>query len=305
MDKNTIMKNKTDMIKNRYKIAILDSIDISTLSIHIPLAVNKNNIYIADRGNIEYNIFSRANVLSFDLNSKKSDLLINSIKLQLSGVNSCSLLSICYVSALDCILYPETDSTGKTIIKKFNVKKKITVNFSKINNENYLYIYSIKNIDDYIFITDYCTHTIIKFSLEGDLLQKIVFKKHFEFPVDVEKWDNDNLVIFFTQEDGRIHRQIYSNMKTLKDTHFVIWNHTSNTYKSVKSDFEMNAGASAMVGNEGNFFISDGENLTKLDHSLKVIFRMNIIREIEKYFNFKKIDDGSAKYNRLYLHENK
>jgi len=276
------IKEKVKKIKNTYKLECLEVKDLNCISNFIPFTTSEESLFFVDRGSRIGDSYPQGKIIGIDLGG------IECKKNILSNIEHFLLIPLCYIKEEKALIYTEKAGEKKTQLKKISIETlKDEKLFSTGLVEHFLYPISIKYFDSALFIVDFFKHKIKKFSLSGNLLQEIETWDGFEFPREIVKYDEDNVIIVFDQDIRRKFQTKYSKGKKLYPTSFAKWNHKKNEIESIESDIDLDRYNDVIYSiiktMKSEYFATTATGmLYKLDSAFNMIFKINFQRFIMK-----------------------
>jgi len=289
------LKERVNDIKAEYKFEYLYAIDLSSLENIISISGDKDKLYVSSSGIARGDTFSNGKIYCVNLKDK------GHIEEIVSGINNRISLPICFVAKKNWIIYGEIDNQGGYLLGKYDIISRQKEVFYHSDKNIIQYAACIKEIDGFIFVSDIFKHSIKKFNLEGELQQELTDCNGFEFPRDIEKVDEENVIISFDNEISRKYRPDLSKGQPLLQTHFAKWNHVDN--KFVPLNFSLDIIMHSIANTGGNYFLGMFDSVScvpivaKVNKNLEIIFYEKLSDIYAKSVGVKKPLIGTSQVN--------
>jgi len=266
------IKQKISRIKNLYKLEFSHFIDLpEDLFVH-DIDFNDGILYLSG---LDKNNKTTGQIISINLKDNSQKIVVENIK---ANSNPIRLSMRCIPEKL-IIIFSEAESQLSNILKIVNLQNNKCTFFAKDSNHKLLQSLSIKIIGDFVFAVDFLGHNIIKYSLDGKLLNIKQFSNYgLEFPLQVEVCDKSNIYIFFNQDSGNLSFKKFSSINSLNQSFFIKWNHVKDEISFLTpNDISQDKFVMSFIRTQHNdFFLIKEDVLFKYDALLNKVFEINI-----------------------------
>jgi len=198
-----ILKDRVQHLKNSYKLNWVKNLFLPCDLNFVPFTLSPDRLFYSQRGVLNQGISHSGKIFSISRNTTETP------QEELGSIVTPNHFPICHLGKNNQILYPAGTHQEKMELKTLDLKKGEVDSFGKISRK-WIYPLCIRFLPPHVFVADYFSHELVKFSVEGTCLKTIETSNGFEYPRIIAPYDQDNLLVVFSQERGKKSRPEFS-----------------------------------------------------------------------------------------------